>query len=309
MRQRRREISPWDHERVLKRARDHVERLVESLNVTTVYADLDGTLLGPGGSLFAGPGQGSVTGEPAAVLAALAGAGIDLVLMSGRTHDQVREAARTLGARVFIAEIGGVIVYRERSGEELVRGEAAGRRGSAYRAIERSGAAGYLLEAYDGRLEPHAPWAFLSRQSSMLLRGQVGLDEARTLLREGGYGWLDLQDNGVIPNARARFPWLNVDQAHAYHLVPRGVSKRSAVALDRSRRDLGRSRCVAVGDGPSDAEVASEVGAVFIVSNGVESLGGMRLADNVFVTDRSHGSGFVEAVAPFVHRAGAADPR
>jgi hydroxymethylpyrimidine pyrophosphatase-like HAD family hydrolase len=284
---------------MLQPASEHMVRPVASLDVTTVYADLDGTLLGPGGSLFAGPQQGAVTQEAATAVAGLATAGVDLVLMSGRNRDQVREAARTLGATVFIAEIGGVIVYRQSGGEEVVRAGAGDRRRSGHEAIQRSGAAGFLLEAYRGRLEPHAPWAFLPRECSVLLRGQVDLDEARAVLRDGGYGWLDLQDNGVIPGGRARFPWLEVDHARAYHLVPAGVSKRSAIAMDRSRRAVDRSQCIAVGDGPADADVAPEVGAVFIVSNGVQALDGAHVAANVFVTEGSHGAGFAEAVAPF----------
>jgi hypothetical protein len=288
---------------VTRRARDHTAELAATLEVTTVYADLDGTLLGPGGSLFAGPAQGSVTGEPAAALTAMAEAGLDLVLMSGRTRDQVREAARTLGARAFIAEVGGLLVYRDGGGEEVVRNARAARRGTAYRAIERSGAAGLLLQAYADRLEPHAPWAFLGRECSMLFRGRVDLEEARGLLREAGYGWLDLQDNGLLPNAHIRFPWLQVDEAHAYHLVPAGVSKRSAVALDRARRGLDRRNCIAVGDGPSDAEVAPEVGAVFVVANGERSLAGLAISDNVYLAGRPFGLGFADAVLPFASAA------
>jgi hydroxymethylpyrimidine pyrophosphatase-like HAD family hydrolase len=86
---------------------------------------------------------------------------------------------------------------------------------------------------------------------------------------------------------------------HAYHLVPSGVSKRSAIALDRTRRGLRPENCLHVGDSPSDAEAAPEVGAVFIVANGAPSIGDLPLAENVYVTDRSHGAGFAEAVLPF----------
>ncbi|MGH2738587.1 MAG: HAD family hydrolase, partial [Actinomycetota bacterium] len=67
------------------------------LRPRVVYTDLDGTLLGPGGSLFASPG-GGITGRPAEAVAALHRAGVALVPVSGRAEVRVKEAARLLGA-------------------------------------------------------------------------------------------------------------------------------------------------------------------------------------------------------------------
>jgi hydroxymethylpyrimidine pyrophosphatase-like HAD family hydrolase len=272
--------------------------LRERLSVRTVYADLDGTLLGPGGSLFAS--VDGVTAEPAEAIAAMATAGIDLVLMSGRTRAQISEVARVVGARAFIAELGGLIVYREGYEDTVIRQPGVTRgRGTAHEAIERSGAAGFLLDSYPALLEPHAPWSFVERECSVLLRGHVDVSDANQLLRNAGYGWLELQDNGVIPR-RGRFPGLDVEEVRAYHLVPAGISKRSAVGLDRERRDLPREACIAVGDSASDGDVASEVGAAFIVANGEPGVRGLSLEENVYMTDRGHGLGFADAVLPFL---------
>ncbi len=65
--------------------------------VRVLYADLDGTLTGPGGSLFAAIPEGT-TPRGADAVARLHGAGTQLVLVSGRTRTQTREAARMLGA-------------------------------------------------------------------------------------------------------------------------------------------------------------------------------------------------------------------
>jgi hypothetical protein len=142
----------------------------------------------------------------------------------------------------------------------------------------------------------------------MLLRGLVDLEEARERLRSAGYGWLDLQDNGTLPSAAGRFPGLEVPEVHAYHLLPAGVDKRSAVGLDRSERGLEPRACIAVGDSPSDAAVAPEVGAVFIVANGaaaVEQAAGdgtdsEPAPTNLYLLERSHGGGFADAVLPFL---------
>lgn len=282
----------------MKRAADHLELLRSTLRIGTLYADLDGTILGPGGSLFAS--EEGVTTQPAEAIAKLARAGVDVVLVSGRTRAQIREVARVVGARAYVAELGGILVYRESGRETVVRVEGVSRRlGTAHEAIQRSGAAGLLLEAYRGRLEPHAPWAFAERECSVLLRGNVDEDEARTILHRAGHDWLDIQDNGVIPHRPGRFPGLEVEEVHAYHLVPAGISKRSAVALDRTRRGLRPESCIVVGDSASDAEVAPEVGAVFIVHNGEPGLRGRDLAGNVYLLDRQHGLGFADVVEAF----------
>jgi hydroxymethylpyrimidine pyrophosphatase-like HAD family hydrolase len=283
----------------VKLARHHLERLAETLSVRRVYADLDGTLLGPGGSLFAHP-EG-VTGEPAAALVALEQAGIGLVPVSGRTQDQVRETARALGADAYVAEIGGLVVHRDGGREVVTRnqGSMTGR-GTPYEAILRQGAAGLLLDIYAGRLEPHTPWAFLPRECSVLLRGEVPVDEVNQTLDRSGNGWLELLDNGIIAAEPGRFPGLALERVHAYHLVPKGVSKTSAVALDRARLALSPEACIAVGDSASDAAVAPEVGAVFLVANGEAAVDGLVLADNVYLMDRSHGLGFADAVRPFI---------
>ena len=62
-----------------------------------VYTDLDGTMVGPRGS-FWHAADGGTTAEPAAALLELHGAGIPLVLVSGRTHLQLAEAARIFAA-------------------------------------------------------------------------------------------------------------------------------------------------------------------------------------------------------------------
>jgi phosphoglycolate phosphatase len=275
----------------VKRAAEHLSDL-RRLRPRVLYTDLDGTVFGPGGSLFAAS-DGGTTRLAAEALAALHEAGVDLVPVSGRTVRQVRETARLLGARDFIAELGGVTCYD--LGREVVR-VPFDRGGTPYQALSGSGAAGLLLEAFPGRIEPHAPWSFESREASMLFRGHVDLDEARGLLDRSGYGWVDLQDNGIIAR---RFEGLDVDQVHAYHLVPRGVGKATAVRADLRRRGLGPDGSAAVGDSASDAALAPLVGAVFIVANGRAALEGP-LGENVYLTDGAFGEGFAEAVIALV---------
>jgi hydroxymethylpyrimidine pyrophosphatase-like HAD family hydrolase len=253
-----------------------------SASVRVVYADLDGTLTGPGASLFAG--ATGVTEEPVRAIAALHRAGVALVPVSGRTLTQALEAARLLGARDVIAELGGLTAYD--LGREVVRawGRFAGP-GTPFEAMARSGAGALLLERFD--LEPHAPWAFAGRECTMLLRGRVDVDRARRALEEARHDWLDLVDNGVIGVEDG-------NEIHAYHLLPLGVGKAQAIAADLARRGLGSEAAVVVGDSPADVAAAPHVATAFVVANGREAARGA--PDNVVVTESSYGDGFAEAV-------------
>jgi hydroxymethylpyrimidine pyrophosphatase-like HAD family hydrolase len=67
-----------------------------------MYSDLDGTMVGPGGC-FVRDSAGTLTMEPTRALIELLDAGIELVLVSGRTRAQLQEDRRIFGAEGFIA--------------------------------------------------------------------------------------------------------------------------------------------------------------------------------------------------------------
>ncbi|MFN2544447.1 MAG: HAD family hydrolase [Actinomycetota bacterium] len=259
--------------------------------IRALYADLDGTLLGPGGSLFTVPG--GLTDRGAEALGALHRAEVELVLVSGRTREQMREAARILSARASVAELGALLVEREPDGEVVVTNFGAYRGTERpFDAMARSGAGGFLLQRYGGSLEPHTPWAFQDREATMLFRGSVDPAEVTAALAQAGYDWLEVLDNGVI---RRSFETLDVPEVRAYHLVPRGANKASGVALHRERHGLGPGETAAVGDSLSDVQMAGEVGRAFIVGDGEPSLVDER-PDNVTLVPEHVGDGFARAV-------------
>lgn len=251
-----------------------------------LYADLDGTLLGPGGSLFTTE-SGGVTGAAAGALLDLRESGVELVLMSGRTRRGLHEAARVLGASGYIAELGSLVVLD--AGREILenRGVFDGD-GRPIEAITRSGAGALLLERFADRLAPVAPWT----ESSMMFQGHVDPAEAEALLDEAGLGWLALQDNGRL---RRRLPDLEITEVHAYHLLPRGVTKASGVRLHMERIGVAVASTAAIGDSLADLAVADVVGRFFLVANGRAALGDVPLPENVAVTEAPHGDGFAEA--------------
>jgi hypothetical protein len=258
-----------------------------------VYADLDGTLVGPGGSLFSARGATSL--RAAEAVRALLDRGVHLVLVSGRGRPGLLEPARILGAEAFVAELGGLLVERVGADQVVVPNYGAFTGpGTPYEAMARTGAAAFLLERYPGALEPFRRFSLpTNRVASMLLRGYVDPEDATAELDRAGYGWLALHDNGRV---RSGSPGLDVDEPHAMHLTPKGVDKASAIALHRSRNAIERHEAVAVGDSVSDLQMASEVAAAVIVANGVEGLGGAAVPGNAWRTTDPYGDGFAQAV-------------
>jgi hydroxymethylpyrimidine pyrophosphatase-like HAD family hydrolase len=261
------------------------------VTIRALYADLDGTLLGPGGSLYAIPD--GLTDRGAEALARIHRSGVSLVLVSGRTREQMREAGRILQASAAIAELGALLVERDEAFTETVVTNYGAYDGPAtpFDAMAHSGAGGFLLERYAGRLEPHTPWAFQDREATMLFRGFLDPSEATVELAESGYDWMELLDNGVI---RRGYDTLDVPEVRAYHLVPRGVSKASGAALHMDRHDLTQEETAAIGDSLSDAQMAASVGTVYIVGGGDPAL--VQKPDNVVILEEPAGDGFARAV-------------
>ena len=245
-----------------------------------MYTDLDGTLLGKGGSLFR-TAAGDFTLLAGRALEACHRAGVEVVLKSGRRRAQVMEDARLLGQSAYIFEVGsGMMIDGELS---FLTGELQPRDGrTIHTQIELSGAPALLLERYAGRLEPHAPW-HVDREVSHLFRGLVDVREANELLAAEGHAGLRLVDNGEIR-----------PDTHTFHLIPAAASKAGAVAAHMRARGYARAQCVGVGDSREDLEVADVVGRFFLVANAV--VGDAPLPGNVERTEAAMSEGFYEAV-------------
>jgi hydroxymethylpyrimidine pyrophosphatase-like HAD family hydrolase len=258
-----------------------------------VYTDLDGTLLGTGGALFR-DAEGKFSMAPARGIEACHRAGVEIVVMSGRREPQVHELARLMGQPSYIYEAG--CAYAIEGETTLLTGEfQPNEDGTIYEQLEARGTPRALFERFEGRLEYHDPWHH-GRVLSHLFRGKVDIDEANALLAERGEEDLRLLDNGAIGT-----PMATVEgRTHAYHLVPRMVSKANAAAAHARARGYDPSECIAVGDSVEDLEVAAAVGHFFVVANGPERDPGLRSHlpdwDNVTVTEGSNGDGFYEAV-------------
>ncbi len=263
-----------------------------------LYVDLDGTLLGPDASLLTGA-DGSFSLLAVRALEACARAGAEVVLFSGRKQSSVFEAARLIGSRTFIFEIGcGLMLDGEL--EWLTDGlEPSAETGTIFEQIEASGAPALLMERFAGRLEPHTPWSAL-RDVSHLFRGDVSLDEVAVVLEEADLGWLRMVDNGVIAEAHALGIMPGLEVVRAYHLVPAGSSKARAVARHMRARGYEPEQCIACGDSREDLEAASVVGTFWLMANALERDPTLAATvgdrPGVRVASEGYGAGVYEAV-------------
>src|SRR4051794_22864862 len=136
-----------------------------------VYTDLDGTMVGPRGSFWHTAGR-DLTAAPAAALLDLHRSGAALVLVSGRTFEQVVEAARIFAADGAIAELGSVVSWDGGRGVHRLTGELppeyAGR--TPMDVMAELGVVEDLLGHHPGRLEWHSPW-HATHEADALLRG------------------------------------------------------------------------------------------------------------------------------------------
>jgi HAD superfamily hydrolase (TIGR01484 family) len=269
------------------------------VTVRIVYTDLDGTMVGPRGSFWHTAGR-ELTADPAAALLELHRAGVTLVLVSGRTFEQVVEAARIFAADGAIAELGATIAWD--GGRELHRlgGELPAEYGdrTPMAVMAELGIVAQLFAAHPGRLEWHAPW-HATHETDALLRGRVDPLAVDAWLADQGLAWLTLKDNGALP-PRARTT-LDDDPSPAriYHLMPRGITKGAAIAWDLQRRGLTPADAIAIGDSVSDLEMAPAVGRLWITANGaaVDGMGArIDAVPNVRVTDGAMGEGWAQAV-------------
>ena len=212
-----------------------------------LYVDLDGTLLGPGGSLLRG-GDGSVSLAGARAVEACLRAEVEVVVVTGRRQVNAYGDARLLGCDSYIFELGcGLVLDGEL--EWLTDGrEPSDDAGSLHDQVTASGAPGLLLDHFTGRLQYHTPWSE-GRDVSHLMRGEVDVAEANALLAAAGLEWLRLVDNGVIAAHGVNVPGatfgLGVETVHVYHLMPAGASKARGVARHMQNRAYEVDECIA----------------------------------------------------------------
>lgn len=276
-----------------------------------VYVDLDGTMVGRGGSLLH-DAEGNVHLAGARALEVLHRAGVEVVPISGRRRDTVREPARTMGATAYGFEIGGGLVI---DGDELWQtGQLQPEGGLSVRdQIAARGVVELLTRAFPGHIELHAPW-HEGREVSLLFRGDIDVYAAQQLLDEHGSSDLRLIDNGYVGGLPAggteSAVWRpdlettlapTVEHPRSYHLTPESVSKAAAVERHRRVRGYDREETISIGDSSEDVGMAAETGTFWLVG-GEHIVGDDAIAEaldqhgNVRIAEGGPGAAVYEAV-------------
>ncbi|CAN5625316.1 hypothetical protein BH10ACT11_BH10ACT11_18230 [soil metagenome] len=276
-----------------------------------VYTDLDGTLLGPRGSLFR-DANGNFSLNQARALEACDRANVEVVVMSGRRESTVLSDSRLMGQTSYIYEAGCAMVIDDEK-TYLTGDWVPGDEGTPVERFIAAGIPDLLIGEFEGNLESHSPW-HTGRELSLLMRGRADVARANELIAEAGHTDLRFLDNGVLS-----YRMTGLDgPTHAYHLVPGGASKAKAVDAHRRARGYELAQCIAIGDSLEDLETAASVGRFFAVANGPSGdeaiREGLPRFDNVTITEGSMGDGFYEAVvqtlvAGWSRRGAAAGPR
>ncbi len=235
-----------------------------------VYLDLDGTLLGPRGSLFDGD-DGRWSDDAGIALSLLRKAGAPVVLVSGRSRARLESVARLVGAAGVLPELGAPDCgYPTRPGEAI------------HEAIARTGILEELLSR-EFRLEEH-PAAAWGREASLVLRGTAA-PELDAWVRERSDGTLQLADNGRI----------GPGNVHVYHLLPAGASKAASVTRDLAERGVDPATCLMIGDSAQDLDIGTTGVVIALVRNGAEASPELA-ACAPWVTRGAYAAGVREAV-------------
>lgn len=238
------------------------------------YLDLDGTLLGPGGSALRGAG-GAWCDDGVRALAELHAGGIPMVLVSGRSRPRLEAVAQVLGADGCLPEMGALDCGHPTAPGQTVNA-----------AIAATGIVDALLEREPGlALHPAALWG---REGSHVLRGTASPGAPEWVASASG-GALRLADNGRV----------GPGDAHVFHLLPAAAGKAGAVARDLARRGADAARCLGVGDSGEDLGMAEVLGYFALVANGADADPALRSRAR-WVTAGSYGSGVREAVTAWL---------
>ncbi len=258
--------------------------------------DLDGTLLGLGGSvLIDAAGAPALTTVQAIV--EVNRAGLEVVVCTGRNRIQAGEVSRILGWTSFIAELGCIVMYDRREPAEYLLGEWPDGvllpEETPHQAITRLGGLRVLTETFPGKIEEHDPW-HTDREVTHVLRGSVDRVAAQAALDTLPIP-IDIIDNGIIHPPRHTL--VDVDEVHVYHLVPRGTSKELAIRTLLARRGLTRDEAVAVGDSATDVEMMDAAALGILVRNALDDprvLAATDGRDTIVATRAERGDGWAE---------------
>jgi len=280
----------------LKFFKDHKQEIKNNLlGLKVIYTDLDGTLLNDRGCLIKDGDDHYFLGAVDCIRK-IGEKGIDLVLASGRNKTQLRYNAQMIGAKNYIAELGCELVYDLGRDVRVTFDSKKINYQTTYGGKDLIRIIDILKDAFPGKIEGRVEWSKY-RSYNALFFGEIDLARANKLLKEKGYQGLHLVENGKSALVDLN---LDVNTLFIYNLMPEGVDKAAAVALDRKIRGIPSSQCIALGDSPADLSMAGEVGYFFLMGDCLKEdddfLRKLSCYDNIYLTSQKMNRGWVEVI-------------
>ncbi|GAB4366064.1 MAG: hypothetical protein Kow0042_05720 [Calditrichia bacterium] len=248
--------------------------------IKVIYTDVDGTFV-TDGCLFRN--TTGYTLRNAQAIFTLLQHGVDVVMTSGREREKLKDTARILGFQNYIANLGIEIVYNQ--GEKVVTnfGIAVSNHQELKDYIRNTGVIQAIFKRFPGKIKYYTPWSDSLRTHHLLI-GELNYPEVSEWL-SAEFEELRIIDNGAVP------PGHGFSSPHAYHILPRNVGKRAAVALDKRERNLRTENLIGIGDSMEDVTIAGEVGIFFLLDDEVPAR-----EDNVIRIENRDGEGFSRIV-------------
>lgn len=246
----------------------------------TIYLDLDGTLLDPGGRVVP------------ATLDAIALArdrGWRPVLLTGRSYWVAVALARALAIDDVICELGAVVRVDGRT--ELAAPESVPFPRDAL-----------LLALAGAPVQEHEPGT--PRRAGLVLRSAVSAEELSGRLADAGLAEWQAVDNG--PSHR---PTDLGHPARVVHVLPTGVDKATGVRMHQQLRDVAPEHTAVVGDSPADLACVPTVAVMMLVRSGDETVVADARALGVAITAEPGARGALAAVAAITSAVTAPRPR
>lgn len=239
--------------------------------VSTVYTDLDGTMLGPGGTILT-DADGTPSVRLPLYLEALDAAGIDVVIATGRNRAQVIEIARVLHLRHFIGELGGYNQYGFGSDRVAFFNHglwpAFDEGNPPTKTMDELGIIDHLCSLYPGRCVRYPLNIINAREVSVLVLGSFDVHEAAEAVSLPEYP-VNIIDNGEVAYSDKS---LDIDEGiHIYHVLPKGISKGEAIRADLAYRHIDPSTTIAIGDSCGDIPMGDACGRFVLTGNGASA--------------------------------------
>lgn len=237
--------------------------------IRLISLDLDGTLLDP---------KGRVTDASRAAIARARGAGLRVVINTGRDCHEAAWFAREAGCDTLNASTGGGMVS---NGEQVLRRwdvpEPSGRRavelclGWGFDLMVFAGEQTLVNSTYKKYLERYYPFPAFHAHA-VVTDDPLGYMEEYKLPLTKIHGELDPSQYPLDRLAALPGVALTTSSSHDVELVAAGANKGKALALIAQRYGVSLEECAAVGDSANDLEVLWAVGLPIAMGNAPENV-------------------------------------